>query len=452
MRLSRDKTFYRAFAILAGTLMLEQAVVLSVNLIDNIMIGNYAETSLTGVAAVNQIQFILQQLVAHLGSALIVLSAQYWGENRTAPIRRLTMVALCLAVLTALVLFTIVSVFPRELVGLFTTDAEAVSEGVKYLLLMRFSYPIFAITTVLLASMRSVETVKLALYVSMIALIVNCTINYLLIGGNLGAPEMGVEGAAIGTIVARTLEFVIVLYYVFRRDKKLCLRLCDIKSVTGKVASQFLKVGAPIVFAGLCWGIATAMQTVILGHMDTNAMTAYSISSTLYLLLKAAAVGAATAAMVICGKQVGMGNLELLKTTARTLQVLFIGIGILLGLGILLIRAPLLSLYDISEDTRALASTFMLIQSVVICTMSYQMPTNAGIIRGGGDYGFVIRMDLISLWVIVMPLSLLGAFVWHWPPAAVVLCLNADQIFKCIPAAIRCNSYKWIKKRTSDED
>ena len=112
------------------------------------------------------------------------------------------------------------------------------------------------------------------------------------------------------------------------------------------------------------------------------------------------------------------------------------------------LRIPLLRVYRISDETRYLANAFFLIQSVVLLTMSYQMPTNIGIIRGGGDSKFVMKMDLISIWGIVMPLSLIMAFVVEAPPAVVVCCLNADQIFKCIPAFLKANYGNWIHKLT----
>ena len=105
-------------------------------------------------------------------------------------------------------------------------------------------------------------------------------------------------------------------------------------------------------------------------------------------------------------------------------------------------------MYNISDETRALANAYMIIQSVVLVTMSYQMPTNGGIIRGGGDTRFVMILDLISIWGVVLPLSCLAAFVWRLSPIAVIILLNSDQVFKCVPAFIHVNSYKWIKRLT----
>ena len=153
---TKDRSFYRTFVRLALALMVQQAVVLSVNLADNVMLGSYSETALAGVAAVNQIQFVLQQLVFGFSNGMIVLASQYWGRKQTGPIRRLTAIAFWGALLVAAALFALASLFPRHLVQLFTDDPAIVSQGCAYLSIVRFSYLFFAATTVLLGSLRAV--------------------------------------------------------------------------------------------------------------------------------------------------------------------------------------------------------------------------------------------------------------------------------------------------------
>ena len=447
----RDKAFYRSFLALSGALMLEQAVVLCVNLADNVMIGSYSEVSLSGVAAVNQIQFFIQQIAFAISNALIVLAGQYWGQKRCEPIRQLTAIGVRLELVFSLVMFALTSLFPEGCVRLFVDHDAIVSEGVRYLDILRFSYPFFAVTTVLLGAMRSVENVQLALRVSVVSLVVNCCINYLLIGGRLGAPELGVRGAAIGTLTARVLEFFIVAWYVLVHDKRLALRLRDLLSRGRELARDFGKVALPIVVQGAMWGASNCLQTAILGHMNDNAVAAYSISSTIFLLLKVAAVGAATASSILIAKQIGSGAEQpAIRQSVHTMQAIYLGTGLVLAGILFAIRVPLLSLYRLSDTTRALAEQFLLLQCAVVFTMSYQMPASMGILRGGGDTKFPVIVDLISIWGIVLPVSYLAAFIWKAPAIVVAICLNADQFFKCIPNALRVNRYHWIHRLTRE--
>ena len=431
--LMRDRSFYHTFLILAGTLILEQAVVLSVNLADNLMIGSYNETALAAVAAVNQIVFVVQQVIYGVTNGVIVLSSQYWGKQQTAPIRRLVCLGLRLEAALSMLFFAVVSLWPAQCVGLFVTDAAIIAEGVRYLRVIRFTFPFFAVTTVLLGAMRSVETVSLALKVSVVSLVTNCVINYILIFGRFGAPELGVVGAAIGTLAARTLECGIVCVYVFCRDRKLQLRAAELGRSDPALRGDYFRTSVPIVLQAVMWGVLNAIQTAILGHMTASAVAAYSISSTAFLLLK----------------QIGSGGKQL-RTMVYTMQLLFVGLGAALGIVLFFLRIPLLRVYRISDETRYLANAFFLIQSVVLLTMSYQMPTNAGILRGGGDTKFALVLDLISFWAIVIPLSYLAAFRWHASPIVVVMLLNSDQVFKCIPAFLRVNHFRWVHSLTRE--
>lgn len=447
---THDRAFYRSFVRLCLTLMLEQAVILSVNLADNLMLGTYSEAALSGVAAVNQIQFVFQQLVYATGNSVIVLASQYWGQKRLREIRSLSALGLRLETGLAVALLIAVSLFPRAAVGLFTEHEQYIAEGMAYLSIIRFSYVFFAMTAVLLSTMRSVESVSIALRVSVISLLINISINFVLIRGRMGFPELGARGAAIGTLTARVVEFIIVLRFVLK-DTRLGMRLKNMLHPADNLFADFIKIATPTVIAAFFWGIANAMQTVILGHMNDSAIAAQSISNTVFLLLKVTAVGAASAASVLIGKSVGEGNVERVKEYARTLQLIFVCIGLSLAALMLIIRIPLLGIYakKISAETYALANTYMLIQAAVLFLTSYQMPVNTGIIRGGGDARFVLILDTIAIFVFV-PLSWFGGLVWKWPTIAVICCMNFDQFGKCIPAFIRCNRYGWIRNLTRE--
>ena len=294
------------------------------------------------------------------------------------------------------------------------------------------------------------ETVKIGFYISLVTLVTNCSINYVLIEGRFGAPEMGVTGAAIGTLVARIFELVIVAVYVFAKDKKLKLKFKDFFVFDKTLFADYRKTAFPIILVGAMFGVSTALQSVILGHMSDNAIAANSMATPLYQTLKVASVGAASASSVIVGKTIGMGDMKKLKEIVKTLQFMFVCIGVVISTVLFFVRTPVLSLYNLSPETYDLANAFLLVLCVTGFGMSYQMPTIIGIVQGGGDGKFVLKNDFISIYCIVLPLSFLAAFVFNWHPVAVVFCLNFDQIFKCIPGFIKVNRYTWIKKLTKN--
>ena len=431
MKRKADTSFYRKFLTIYVALVLQNVVTLSVNLADNMMLGSYSETALSGVAAVNQIQFIYQQLLMALGDGLVIFCSQYWGKRQTEPMKKISATAMHAGLLIAILLFALVSIFPRQAVGIFTTEESIIREGVSYLSIIRFTYLFFAVTQILLATLRSVEVVKIAFYLSVMTFFVNCGINYVLIYGHFGAPEMGAAGAAIGTLAARMTELVVLIIYIIKKEKQLHLSIRSYLQHDRVLSGDYFRVTAPMLVVQGLWGVNTALQTVILGHMTAAAIAANSVS-------------------IIIGNTIGTGDIALVKKYSGRLQRIFVVIGLVSGLLLFLIRVPILQLYDLSASTKEMANTFLIILSVVVIGMSYQMPTNNGIIRGGGNAMFVVKMDLISIWGIVIPLSFVMAFVVKASPAVVVCCLNADQIFKCIPAFLESHYGNWIRKLTRE--
>lgn len=444
-------TFYKSFFSLYIALVLQNVITLSVNLTDNVMLGAYSETALSGAAAVNQIQFVFQQLLNGLGDGVVIFCSQYWGKKQTETMKRISAVAMHAAITVSVLLFILVSLFPSEAVGIFTTDKSIIQEGARYLQVIRFTYLLFAVTQILLATLRSAEIVKIAFRLSVLTFFVNCGLNYLFIFGHFGMPELGIEGAAVGTLAARILEITILIIFIWKRENRLQIRFKDYWKLDKGLCRDYFRVAAPMVVTQGLWGVNTALQTVILGHMTAAAIAANSAASTLFLLVKSISVGASSSASVIIGKTVGGGDLALVKTYAKRLQKLFLGIGILSAGLLFFLRVPFLSLYDLQPETMEMTNTFLLIFCVVVMGMSYQMPTNNGIIRGGGNAMFVVKMDLISIWLIVIPVSFFMAFVVEASPVVVFCCLNADQIFKCIPAFLKANYGNWIRRLTKED-
>lgn len=444
----KEKTFYKNFFLLCIPLVLQNMISLGVNLADNIMLGKYAEASLSGVTAVNQIQFVYQNLLMGIGDGMVILASQYWGQKKIGEIKKISAVAMRMGLVMMALLFVVVSLFPTQMVGLFTTDPEIIAEGVAYIRVIRFTYPFFCLTTLLLATLRVTEVVRIALVLSVSTLCINCGINWLLIYGRFGLPRLGVTGAAVGTLTARIAEFILLLVFLKRKEMFLHLRVSDYLHLDRILLKDYFKVSLPIIFLQSLWGVNTAMQTAILGHLSSSAIAANSMASNLYLMVKTMAVGAASTTNVIIGKAIGEGDGKKVRRYANTMQLMFVCLGVTAGLCLLGLTEPVLSLYSFSPESRRLARSFLHILCVVMAFMCYQMPVNSGIIKGGGDTRYILKLDLISIWGIVIPLSFFVSFVLKASPEIVVICLNLDQIFKCVPAWIKVNYGHWMKKLT----
>ena len=445
---------------------LQNVVAYSVNMLDNIMLGSYSQTALSGAATVNQIFFMVQQVSLTVCDALVILASQYYGQKRMSPVRKITGFALKLSLAWGLLIAGICLILPGQVLGIFTRDAAIIDQGRAYMQILLYTFPLFMLSATLMAALRVVGTVRISFYISVISLIVNGSVNYTLIFGHFGFPEMGVRGAAIGTLLSRIIEFAVVFAYVRFKDRDLALfseglpwiRARDRNSVRGRADRElerdYYRVAVPVMLTGILWAISVPMQTAILGHLPgpdaSDAIAANSVAMTFYQYLKVIVAAMASASGVVMGQSVGRGDMPRIRSDARTLSALDLGIGIVLAVILFVLRTPLLSLYNLSETALLYADQIMVILCFVMVGMSYQMPVGNGILRGSGDTKFTMWLNLISTWAIVMPLSLLAAFVWRLPVPMVVFCIQSDQIFKAIPAFLRVRSGKWIKHLTRD--
>ena len=447
----KDKQFYKQILALSLPAAFQSALSLLVVMADNVMVTRTGAYALSAVAQSNAITTFVTAGLNGLATGAVVLISQYWGKRDMKRIKTICSVAAAACLLFAVLCIIAVRLFPRSLLRLVINagETQVIDLAMQYLPIVAFSYLPYALTAAMVGMLKGVEVVRVTLYAALLSLISNVIFNYILIFGRFGAPELGVVGAAIGTLAARTLECGIVCVYVFCRDRKLQLRAAELGRSDPALRGDYFRTSVPIVLQAAMWGVLNAIQTAILGHMTASAVAAYSISSTAFLLLKVTSVGACTAASIMVGKQIGSGGKQL-RTMVYTMQLLFVGLGAALGIVLFFLRIPLLRVYRISDETRYLANAFFLIQSVVLLTMSYQMPTNAGILRGGGDTRFALVLDLISFWAIVIPLSYLAAFRWHASPIVVVMLLNSDQVFKCIPAFLRVNHFRWVHSLTRE--
>lgn len=442
----KDKLFYKSLFSMTLTIALQNVIVFGVNLADSIMLGSFSEEALSGVALVNQIQFLLQMIVVGVGAGTLIFSSRAWGSKDIDTVKKIANIAMKTAILLSLVIFIPVFFFPDGVLSLLSNEKAVVAEGVKYLKIICFTYPVFAATNTLLSTLRSVETVKIGFYVSLSTLIINIVLNYLLIFGNFGFPRLGAEGAAIATTVSRIIELIIVILYVKLKDKKINLKLSDYGRMDKELFTAYLKKGTPVLGSNTMWGLAMAIQTAILGHLGQASITAGSIASTVFQIISVVVYGCANASGVLVSKMIGEGKGKSCKPYVKTLQVIYISIGLATSLFLFSVKDLILSFYDVSPEAKELTTRFLIILCVTVIGTSYQMSCLTGIVVSGGDTTFIMKNDFIFMWLIVLPMAAIFAFVLKLPPEFVFIALKSDQILKCPVAFFKTNRYTWLKK------
>lgn len=447
--LTRDRSFYRTLIALAIPISLQNLITFAVGFADNLMIGRLGDNAISGVYVGGQVQTVVQMFIGGVEGAILILAAQYWGKKDTGRIRRVVSIGVKLAAAVGFVFSLVTVLFPGPIISLFTKEAGVIAEGTVYLQIVGFTYLFFSVSQVMIASMRSVETAKIGLYISIMALIVNVGLNYVLIFGKLGLPALGVRGAAVATLISRVLEASVSVGYVFIADRKLRLGLKDLLHTDRQLLRDFIKYGLPIIGGQVVWSVNMLANTKIMGVYSAGVMAAVSITGMLHNLIYVWMNGLSSAVGIITGKTVGAGQYEKMKEYARTVQMIFLMVGVLSGGIVFLARDGFVSLYDVTPEALRFSKEFINVISVTIVGTCYQAACLFGLVKSGGDISFVFKNDTIFVFLVVLP----SAMICQWldaPAWVVFAALKCDQILKCFVAVVKINRFNWMKNLTRD--
>ena len=446
---TKDRSFYRSLVTLAVPISLQNLVTFAVSFADNVMIGSLGDDAISGVYIGGQLQSVLQMFVGGIEGAILILAAQYWGKKDTQSIRKVVSIGIKFALAVGLLSSLVAVLFPQWVIRAFTTEPGVIQEGAAYVQIVGFTYLFFSVSQVMIAAMRSVETARIGLYISCMALVINVCLNYVFIFGHFGFPAMGVRGAALATLVSRILEMCVGVGYVFFVDKKLRFGLKDLLHTDRQLLRDFIRYGLPVIGGQVVWAINSLANTKILGYYSAGVIAAASITGMLHNLVYVWMNGMSSAVGIITGKTVGAGQYEKMKEYSKTVQMIFLFVGLISGAAVFLFRDGFISLYNASPEAQAYSRQFINVISVTIIGTCYQAACLFGLVKSGGDISFVFKNDTIFVFLVVIPSSLLAMWLGA-PPWVVFACLKCDQILKCFVAIVKINRYNWMKNLTRD--
>lgn len=446
---TKDRSFYRSLVTLAVPISLQNLVTFAVSFADNVMIGSLGDDAISGVYIGGQLQSVLQMFVGGIEGAILILAAQYWGKKDTQSIRKVVSIGIKFALAVGLLSSLVAVLFPQWVIRPFTTEPGVIQEGAAYVQIVGFTYLFFSVSQVMIAAMRSVETARIGLYISCMALVINVCLNYVFIFGHFGFPAMGVRGAALATLVSRILEMCVGVGYVFFVDKKLRFGLKDLLHTDRQLLRDFIRYGLPVIGGQVVWAINSLANTKILGYYSAGVIAAASITGMLHNLVYVWMNGMSSAVGIITGKTVGAGQYEKMKEYSKTVQMIFLFVGLISGAAVFLARDGFISLYNASPEAQAYSRQFINVISVTIIGTCYQAACLFGLVKSGGDISFVFKNDTIFVFLVVIPSSLLAMWLGA-PPWVVFACLKCDQILKCFVAIVKINRYNWMKNLTRD--
>lgn len=441
------RSFYKSVFLLVIPMALQNLINVAVTSADVVMLGKVGETVLSASSLAGQINFILTLFLFGLTSGAAVLTAQYWGKKDTRTIEKVIGIALRFSLIMAALVTVLVQACPELVMRIFTSEQPVIDEGVKYLRIVSISYLFMAVTLIYLNIMRSVERVIISTVVFLISLITNIAVNAVLIFGMFGAPKLGIVGAAIGTVIARGVELIIVLVYA-RRNQEVRFRFSDLFVRDPLLFRDFLRYSIPVTANELMWGAGISMNSVVIGHLGSAAVAANSVAQVTRQLATVVAFGIANAAAIMIGKAIGQDDKERARDYGRRFVGLTIAAGLVGSAVILIVRPIVMSVMNLTPIARDYLSVLMFIMSYYVLTQAYNTTMVVGIFRAGGDTKFGLFLDVATMWGGSILLGAVCAFVLHWSIPAVYVVLMCDEVIKVPFTTWRYKSMQWLRNVT----
>jgi len=442
------KQFYRMVTALILPMAIQNLINVGVTSADVIMLGKVGEVALSASSLAGQALFIMTLIFFGLTSGAAVLTAQYWGKKDLRSVEQVLGISMSIALCVA-ALFTIAAlVFPRQIMLIFTTEEPVIEAGISYLRIIGFSYVFIGATVVYLNIMRSVERVIISTIVYTVSLVVNVMLNAIFIFGLLGFPAMGIQGAALATLIARIIEFIIVVFYASKINRQVCFRIKNLFVKNKLLWKDFAKYAFPVLLNELFWGTGISSVTAIIGHMGSAMVAANSVAQVVRQLAMVLSFGVANASAIVIGKSLGEEKPEFAKLYGSRLVKLSLILGIA-GAGVILLISPIVrGNLELSEQAGTYLRMMLIVMAVYVIAQSYNTTVIVGIFRGGGDTKFGLIIDIVFLWGLAIAAGWLAAFVWKLSPTFVYILLTCDEAAKIPLTFWRYRQYKWIKNVT----
>lgn len=440
------KEFWKKLKPLMFPIAFQQLMQSLVSTSDAFMMGLIDQSSLSAVSLATQITFVVTLFIWGLTGAENILAAQYWGKQNIDDVEQVFAIAIRPVVVIG-GLFSLASFcIPEQLMRIFTTDPLLVTLGSEYLRAVSLSYILMCIIQCHLCILRNTGHAILVSVISSVGVVVNILLNAVLIFGLLGAPALGITGAAIATVLTRVLELAWVLFET-KKPGRVKLKT---KYIFGKcdLSKDYWPHSLVLTANLLAWGLGITMGSVILGRLGSDAVAANSIAVVAKNLINCFCNGIANGGAILVGNELGAGQLEKGKRYGNKVVILA-WISGLISCAFLISLTPLISeIAELTPQAKEYLKFMIIVCGINLVGMANNSAIVAGIFSAGGDTRFGLICDFIVLWVIVVPLGLLSAFVWDLPLYVVYCIIYADEIIKLPAVWKHYRKYLWVKDLT----
>lgn len=450
----RGSRFYKEVVTLAVPIVLQNLITSSLGLLDTFMVGMLGEGPMAAVTLANIPVFVILLMTFGLQSGAAVLISQLYGKGDYGSINEVLGIGVYAAGGLTLLFGCVMWFLPVPFMGVFGNDPIVVELAVKYAKIIAFSLLFDSLTQVYIAAHRSMANPKLGLYILAAAMVSNTFLNWVFIFGKLGAPAMGVEGAALATLLSRIIEFAIALVHIFL-GKGFRVKPALLFRPSADMLRRYFRYATPVVLNETLWGLGTSLYPTIMGHMEGSQaiLAAYGISGNLERVCTVMVFAIAGAAAIIIGREIGAGRRDTVYEVGLALDTLSFLVGLMVGLVFIAVTylffAPVVyPVFHLSGEAASIATMMNVVVFASLSVRSFNTANIVGVLRGGGDVRVASVIDVAPLWLAALPTAFLAGIVFRWGILPVYLCVTLENVVKFFLGMWRLRSGAWIRDVT----
>ncbi|MBN2222476.1 MAG: MATE family efflux transporter, partial [Vallitaleaceae bacterium] len=383
---SYKRGYFKKMMVLGLPIIIQNLVSTSLNMVDTIMISGQGEQSLAAVAFANKFLFILFVILFGIYSGTSIFISQFYGAGDHKRIHHVLGIGITLGIGVSSIFFLLAMFVPHMVMRVFIDSPEVIAYGSSYLRIVSLSYLPMGVTFALSNASRNVHLTKIPMFSSIIALLLNTGINYLLIAGNLGFPELGVKGAAIATVISRLVEFSILFSFIFiKKGNPLRASLHELFGFSKELFAKILKTIAPVIVNEGLWVVGTSVYYIAYGKLGEDSVAAMQVAMTLTDFCWAIFTGLGSAAAILVGNAVGNDENERALSYAKITLRFGVVIAILIG-GLMILLRPFLNiLFPLEAETLEWAKASVLVMALYFPVRNFNYIMFISVLRSGGD-------------------------------------------------------------------
>lgn len=451
--LPQSPSFWWTVVALALPIALQMLLQSLLGMADVVMISSLGSEAIAAVGLAAKLQFLLLVIMSGLGTACSVLVAQYSGAGKSSSCQRTLAITLMVGA-TAMVPFMLLfGLAPEIWLSWVNPDPQVVTLAGQYLRITAPALLLVQLIVIYEASLRALGNTTMPLMAGALSVLINVALNYVLIFGHLGFPALGVAGAAWGTLVARLLQLLFILGWIYGRKHDFALRLSHFKlAMARRPVKRFVLFALPLVFNYGIWALGNSTYHLLTGFAGTHALAVMGVIVPIESAFFALFVGLANASAVMVGRSLGSDRQDEAWQLYKIFDRLTIGLVATLALVLWLSRPWVLSAFgQVEEATASLLSNTLTIFCLLVWLKVSNMVRVIGVLRAGGDNRFVLITDVTAMWGFGIPIFALAIFWLDWPFLVIYALMFFEDALKYIPMWWRIGKRRWMNNLTRDD-